>query len=221
MFYSCLVCVLSYHNKRLLTYLLTCYSFRTPTIYRKTIITCRNGEFLPLSVCLSVRQITQKPMNGFWRTSLSGGAWPKDQSIRFWWQSGSRRGWSRVPGVRSGNPGIFIFGRVGRGPRIRFWRRSKSRFRSGNLKKKTIYLLLWFLQRVKNKTCLSAFYFACQNYRIGHKCFNLLGDARYTVLHAMLRDVCIYQPREILTDCKYIHKIHHYLDNLASMTRHT
>jgi len=52
--------------------------------------------FLVRSVCLSVRRITRKLVNGFWRNFLRGRAWLKDQVKQFWWRSGSR--------FRSGSP---------------------------------------------------------------------------------------------------------------------
>jgi len=52
--------------------------------------------FLVRSVCLSVCQITEKVVNGFWRNFLEGRAWPMDQWVQFWWQSGSPSG-SRSP----------------------------------------------------------------------------------------------------------------------------
>jgi len=48
--------------------------------------------FLVQSVCLSVRRITHKLVNGFWRNFWRGRAWLKDQVIQFWWRSGSRFG---------------------------------------------------------------------------------------------------------------------------------
>jgi len=48
------------------------------------------------SVCLSVRRITQKVVNGFWQISWTGSAWPRDQGDKFWWRSGSPSG-SRSP----------------------------------------------------------------------------------------------------------------------------
>jgi len=41
--------------------------------------------FLLRSVCLSVRRITDKVANGFWRKFL-GGVWPRDQWVKFWWR---------------------------------------------------------------------------------------------------------------------------------------
>ena len=43
-------------------------------------------------VCLSVRRITEKVVNGFWRNFLEGRAWPRDQWVQFWWRSGSPSG---------------------------------------------------------------------------------------------------------------------------------
>jgi len=52
--------------------------------------------FSSRSVCLSVRRITEKVVNGFWQISWSGRAWPRDQWVQFWWRSGSASG-SRSP----------------------------------------------------------------------------------------------------------------------------
>ena len=50
-----------------------------------------------LSVCLSVRRITEKVVNGFWRNFLEGyRAWPRYQWVQCWWLSGSPSG-SRSP----------------------------------------------------------------------------------------------------------------------------
>ena len=42
-----------------------------------------------LSVCLSVRRITEKVVNGFWRNLLEGS---RDQGYKFWWLSASLSG---------------------------------------------------------------------------------------------------------------------------------
>jgi len=52
--------------------------------------------YFGLFVCLSVRRITEKVVNGFWRNFLEGRAWPRDQVVKFWWRSGSPSG-SRSP----------------------------------------------------------------------------------------------------------------------------
>jgi len=49
-----------------------------------------------LFVCLSVRRITEKVVNEFWRNFLESRAWPRDQWFQFWWRSGSSSG-SRSP----------------------------------------------------------------------------------------------------------------------------
>ena len=49
-----------------------------------------------LSVCLSVRRITEKVVNGFRLNFLEGRAWPRDQGDLFWWRSASPS-WSRSP----------------------------------------------------------------------------------------------------------------------------
>jgi len=45
-----------------------------------------------LFVCLSVRRITEKVVNGFWRIFLESWVWPIDQLIIFWWRSASLSG---------------------------------------------------------------------------------------------------------------------------------
>jgi len=52
--------------------------------------------FLVWSVRLSVRRITEKVVDGFWRNFLEGRAWPRGQWVQFWWRSGSLSG-SRSP----------------------------------------------------------------------------------------------------------------------------
>ena len=63
--------------------------------YQCVVTICRRKEimFLTMSVCLSVCYITQKLINRFWHKNFwRSGEWRKDQSVRFWWRSGSRSG---------------------------------------------------------------------------------------------------------------------------------
>jgi len=45
-------------------------------------------EVVFLAACVSLYVRVQNTTNSF-DSSLRSGAWPKEQSIRFWWQSGS------------------------------------------------------------------------------------------------------------------------------------
>jgi len=69
------------------------YARRGVNRYRATHSLC---FYFGLSVCLSVRRITEKVVNGFWRNFLEGRAWSRDQWVQFWWRSGSSSG-SRSP----------------------------------------------------------------------------------------------------------------------------
>jgi len=56
--------------------------------YSSLVTSAEEGGYVFTSVCLSVRRITEKVVNGFWRNFLQG----MDQVITLWWRSRSPSG---------------------------------------------------------------------------------------------------------------------------------